>query len=73
MLGDDADQFTSGQGNIEFLSDGPPELLYEESRQDEDEAVIKFESSFPDIDSRNQVGHDNLSPLLLRISKCYLF
>ncbi|CCU81650.1 Putative Clathrin light chain [Blumeria hordei DH14] len=54
LLGDDADQFTSGQGNIEFLSDGPPELLYEEPHQNEDEAVIKFESSFPDIDSRNQ-------------------
>ncbi|CAD6505379.1 BgTH12-00870 [Blumeria graminis f. sp. triticale] len=54
ILGDDSHQFTFGQGNIEFLSDGPPELLYEESHQNEDEAVIKFESSFPDIDSRNQ-------------------
>lgn len=55
LLGDDADQFTSGQENIEFLADGPPELLNEDLLTNENnEAVINFESSFPDIDSRNQ-------------------
>lgn len=49
-LGDDADQFASGQDNNAFVEDGNDDLL------GGGEEVSEFESSFPAIDNRNDVS-----------------
>ncbi|TVY45159.1 Clathrin light chain [Lachnellula occidentalis] len=49
LLGDDADQFATGNDNAAFVEDGDDDLLGGGG----DEEVAGFESSFPAIDTRN--------------------
>lgn len=61
LLGDDAAQFTSGHDNTAKVEDGDDDLLggsYDEaysSGQHGGEGVTEFESSFPAIDTSNNV------------------
>lgn len=55
LLGDDADQFTTGNDNAAFVEDGDDDLLG--GGIDGGEDVDEFESSFPAIDTRNEVRH----------------
>ncbi|TVY21045.1 Clathrin light chain [Lachnellula arida] len=48
LLGDDADQFATGNDNAAFVEDGDDDLLGGGG-----EEVTEFESSFPAIDTRN--------------------
>ena len=57
LLGDDADQFATGNDNAAFVEDGDDDLLGGGG-----EEVTEFESSFPAIDSRNEVH-----PLLFQV------
>jgi len=50
LLGDDADQFATGDDNAAFVEDGDEDLLGGGG----DEEVTEFESSFPAIDTRNE-------------------
>jgi hypothetical protein len=52
LLGDDANQFTSGNDNAAFVTDGDDDLLGGNGGGEE---VTEFESSFPAIDTRNEV------------------
>lgn len=52
MLGDDADQFATGHDNAAFVEDGDDDLLGGGGGGEE---VTEFESSFPAIDTRNDV------------------
>lgn len=52
MLGDDANQFATGHDNAAFVEDGDDDLLGGGGGGEE---VTEFESSFPAIDSRNEV------------------
>jgi len=54
LLGDDADQFATGDDNAAFVEDGDNDLLGGGG----DEEVTEFESSFPAIDTRN----DSVAP-----------
>ncbi|KAJ8068023.1 hypothetical protein OCU04_003600 [Sclerotinia nivalis] len=54
LLGDDADQFTTGNDNAAFVEDGDDDLLGGGGGEE----VHEFESSFPAIDTRNE----NVSP-----------
>jgi len=49
LLGDDADQFTTGNDSAAFVEDGDDDLLGGGG-----EAADEFESSFPAIDTRNE-------------------
>lgn len=51
LLGDDADQFATGNDSAAFADDDN-DLL----GGGNDEEVVEFESSFPAIDTRNEVG-----------------
>lgn len=51
LLGDDADQFVSGNDNAAFVEDGDDDLLGGSGGGEE---VTEFESSFPAIDTRNE-------------------
>ena len=51
MLGDDANQFATGNDNVAFVEDGDDDLL----GGGLGEEVTEFESSFPAIDPRNEV------------------
>ncbi len=53
MLGDDANQFATGNDNAAFVEDGDDDLLGGGGGGNEE--VTEFESSFPAIDSRNEV------------------
>lgn len=58
-MGDDADQFATGNDNSAFVEDGDDDLLgggggYS-GGQHGGEEVTEFESSFPAIDTRNEV------------------
>ena len=55
LLGDDANQFTTGNDTAAFVDDGNEDLLGGGGSGGGDEEVTEFESSFPDIDSRNEV------------------
>jgi hypothetical protein len=50
-LGDDADQFTTGNDGAAFVEDGDDDLLGGGGGEE----VTEFESSFPAIDDRNEV------------------
>ncbi|TVY64308.1 hypothetical protein LSUE1_G007004 [Lachnellula suecica] len=51
LLGDDADQFATGNDNAAFVEDGDEDLL---GGGGSNEEVTEFESSFPAIDTRNE-------------------
>ncbi|KAL3424886.1 clathrin light chain [Phlyctema vagabunda] len=53
LLGDDADQFASGNDNAAFVEDDDDDLLGGGGGGGGDEEVTEFESSFPAIDTRN--------------------
>ncbi|RDW59773.1 clathrin light chain [Coleophoma crateriformis] len=53
LLGDDADQFTSGNDNTAFVEDGDDDLLGG-GGGDANGDMNEFESSFPAIDSTNE-------------------
>ncbi|ESZ89819.1 putative Clathrin light chain [Sclerotinia borealis F-4128] len=50
LLGEDADQFTTGNDNAAFVEDDDDDLLGGSGGED----VHQFESSFPAIDTRNE-------------------
>ncbi|KUJ19490.1 uncharacterized protein LY89DRAFT_683312 [Mollisia scopiformis] len=52
LLGDDANQFSTGHDHAAFVQDGDDDLLGGGGGNDEE--VTEFESSFPAIDSRNE-------------------
>ena len=54
LLGDDADQFATGNDNAAFV-DNDDEDLIGGGGANGGEEVIEFESSFPAIDTRNDV------------------
>lgn len=54
LLGDDANQFSSGNDNAAFVEDGDDDLLGG-GGGGADEEVTEFESSFPAIDTQNEV------------------
>lgn len=54
LLGDDADQFATGNDNAAFVEDGDDDLLG--GGGNDNEEVTEFESSFPAIDIRNEVS-----------------
>jgi len=54
-LGDDATQFTSGNDNTAFVEDDDDDLLGGGGGNSGGE-VLQFQSSFPEIDTRNDVG-----------------
>jgi len=54
LLGDDADQFATGNDNAAFVSEDDDDLLGGGDANGGEE-VIEFESSFPAIDTRNDV------------------
>jgi hypothetical protein len=56
LLGDDANQFATGNDNAAFVEDGDDDLLGGGGGEE----VTEFESSFPAIDSQNEA----CSPLL---------
>ena len=51
LLGDDANQFASGNDGSAFVQDGDDDLLGGGGGEE----VTEFESSFPAIDTRNEV------------------
>lgn len=51
LLGDDADQFTTGNDAAAFVEDGDDDLLGGGGGEE----ITEFESSFPDINTRNEV------------------
>lgn len=51
LLGEDADQFATGNDNAAFVEDGDDDLLGGGGGEE----VHEFESSFPAIDTRNEV------------------
>lgn len=51
LLGDDADQFTTSNDNAAFVEDGDDDLLGGGGGEE----VHEFESSFPAIETRNEV------------------
>jgi hypothetical protein len=51
LLGDDANQFATGHDNAAFVEDGDDDLLGGGGGEE----VTEFESSFPAIDTRNEV------------------
>ncbi|RDL34334.1 Clathrin light chain [Venustampulla echinocandica] len=51
LLGDDADQFATGNDNAAFVEDGDDDLL---GGGGSNEEVTEFESSYPAIDTRNE-------------------
>ncbi|KAH8595006.1 clathrin light chain [Bisporella sp. PMI_857] len=51
LLGDDADQFTTGNDKAAFAEDDEEDLL---GGGNGGEEVVEFESSFPSIDTRNE-------------------
>jgi hypothetical protein len=53
LLGDDANQFSTGHDNAAFVEDGDDDLLGGGGGGNEE--VTEFESSFPAIDTRNEV------------------
>lgn len=59
LLGDDADQFSTPQDNIPGVSveDGDDDLLGGGDGQTNDtsDGMMQFQSSFPSIDTRNEV------------------
>jgi hypothetical protein len=52
ILGDDANQFSTGNDHTAFVEDDGGDLL---GGGGDNEEVTEFESSFPAIDSRNKV------------------
>jgi hypothetical protein len=60
LLGDDANQFATGNDNAAFVEDGDDDLLGGGGGEE----VTEFENSFPAIDTRNEVyfSHPNLHP-----------
>ena len=66
-LGDDAAQFASANDNAAHVEDGDDDLLGGGSYGGGNagaEEVTEFESSFPAMDTRNQVGLDPRAPLV---------
>lgn len=59
LLGDDANQFSTGNDHAAFVEDDDNDLLGGGGGMDEE--VTEFESSFPAIDSRNEVCSHLLS------------
>ena len=60
LLGDDADQFTTGNDNAAFVEDDDDDLLGGGGGagiSGGDEEVTEFESSYPAIDTRNEVRY----------------
>ena len=56
LLGDDANQFTTGNDNAAFMEDGDDDLLGGSGGGDaQAEEITEFESSFPAIDTSNEV------------------
>ena len=65
-LGDDAAQFASANDNAATVEDGDDDLLGGGSYSGGNaggEEITEFESSFPAMDTRNQVGLDPWVPL----------
>ena len=54
-MGDDADQFATGNDNAAFVDEDDEDLLGGGDTTGGEE-VIEFESSFPAIDTRNDVS-----------------
>jgi hypothetical protein len=54
-LGDDADQFATGDDNAAFLDGGDDDLLGGSGHEGGNDEVTEFESSFPAIDTQNEV------------------
>ncbi|PSS28185.1 hypothetical protein M430DRAFT_24543 [Amorphotheca resinae ATCC 22711] len=54
LLGDDADQFATGDDNAAFLDGGDDDLLGGGGREGGNDEVTEFESSFPAIDTQNE-------------------
>ncbi|KAK0127346.1 hypothetical protein ONS96_006895 [Cadophora gregata f. sp. sojae] len=54
LLGDDADQFATGNDNSAFVEDGEDDLLGGGGASGGNEEVTEFESSFPSIDTQNE-------------------
>lgn len=57
LLGDDADQFATGNDNSAYVEDGDDDLLGGGGGSGGNEEVTEFESSFPAIDTQNEVCH----------------
>jgi hypothetical protein len=55
LLGDDADQFASSNDNAAFVEDDDEDLLGGGGGGGGNEEVMEFESSFPAIDTQNEV------------------
>ena len=55
LLGDDANQFATSNDNAAFIEDGDDDLLGGGGGSGGNEEVTEFESSFPAIDSQNEV------------------
>ena len=64
LLGDDADQFTSGNDRAATVEDGDEDLLGGEFSQANvgTQEMDGFQSSFPAIDTTNEVGNALLLP-----------
>ncbi|CZT07254.1 hypothetical protein WAI453_012965 [Rhynchosporium graminicola] len=54
LLGDDADQFATGNDNSAYVEDGNDDLLGGGDMGGGNEQVNEFESSFPSIDTQNE-------------------
>ncbi|CZS93286.1 probable CLC1 Clathrin light chain [Rhynchosporium agropyri] len=54
LLGDDADQFATGNDNSAYVVDGNDDLLGGGDMGGGNEQVNEFESSFPSIDTQNE-------------------
>lgn len=57
-MGDDADQFATGNDNSAYVEDGDDDLLGGGGGSGGNEEVTEFESSFPAIDTQNEVCHN---------------
>ncbi|KAH9219778.1 clathrin light chain [Leptodontidium sp. 2 PMI_412] len=54
LLGDDANQFSTGNDNSAYVEDGDDDLLGGGGGSGGNEEVTEFESSFPAIDTQNE-------------------
>jgi len=64
LLGDDADQFATGNDNAAFVEDGDDDLLGGGGGGGED--VHEFESAFPAIDTRNEVSYSPITKFIFK-------
>lgn len=68
LLGDDADQFTTGNDNAAFVEDDDDDLLGGGGGSGGQEEITEFESSYPAIDSRNEVSMNHFHRLFVSVA-----